>query len=296
MRYYTGVHRKHRWIWDIVAVVVVLGYAWTVRYTTRGAADPVWTEIQRRGVLRVGTDPGFRPFAEQREGRLQGYDIDLVNELGRRLGLEVEFVPVGYDALYDALSTGRVDLLAAALPLAPEQGWRARFTTPYLNAGQLLIVGTGANIQDESQLGGRRVGVALGSEADTLARKLHRDLPSMTLQSTYETAEQALDALAGGELDAVITDTVSALTGVSEHPSLVIARPLTFEPYVLAVPIAAYQLHQATNRQLDEMQQDKVFEQLNARWFRHDSSMVEPIQPITAALVLLDDPSHGGRE
>ncbi len=268
VRYYTEVHNKYRWIWDILAVVVLLGYGWTVRYTAGGAADPVWTQIQRRGVLLVGTDPGFRPFAEQRNGQLQGYDIDLVNELGRRLGLEVEFVPVGYDALYDALSTGRVDLLAAALPLAPEQGWRARFTTPYLNAGQLLIVRTGADIQNEGQLGGRRVGVALGSEGDTLARKLRRDLPTMTLRSTYETPEQVLDALARGQLDAAITDTVSALTGISQHPKLVIARPLTFEPYVLAVPISAYQLHHEINRKLDEMQQDKVFEQLNARWFR----------------------------
>lgn len=252
-------------------MVVLVGYGWTVRYTERGAADPVWTEVRQRGVLRVGTDPGFRPFAEQRDGQLQGYDIDLVHELGRRLGLQVELVPVGYDALYDALSTGRVDLLAAALPLAPEQGWRALFTTPYLNAGQLLIVPLSSDIQNEGQLGGRTVGVALGSDADTLARKLHRDVPTLTLRSTFETPASALDALAQGHIDAVITDTVSALTAISKYPELTIARPLTFEPYVLAVPISAYQLHREINVAIDDMQKDKVFEQLNARWFRPGS-------------------------
>ncbi len=259
---------KQRWLWDALAIVVLVAYGWTVRYTARGAADPVWTAIQQQGVLRVGTDPGFRPFAEQRDGRLQGYDIDLVTELGRRLGLRVEFVPVGYDALYDALSTQRVDLLAAALPLAPEQGWRALFSTAYLNAGQLLMVLAGSDIADEGQLDGRRVGVALGSDGDTFARKLRRDIPTMRVDATFETPDAALAALAEGRIDAVITDTVSALTATAHHPKLTVVRALTFEPYVLAVPIAAYQLQHEVNRVLAEMQQDKVFEQLNAKWFR----------------------------
>ncbi len=267
-RYYTSVHGKQRWLWDALAVVVLVAYGWTVRYTARGAADPIWTAIQQQGVLRVGTDPGFRPFAEEHDGRLQGYDIDLVMELGRRLGLRVEFIPVGYDALYDALSTQRVDLLAAALPLAPEQGWRALFSTAYLNAGQLLVVRAGSPIANEGQLGGRSVGVALGSEGDTFARKLRQDLPAMRIDATFETPEAALAALAAGKLDAVITDAVSSLAAMAHHPQLTIARALTFEPYVLAVPVGAYQLQHEVNRVIADMQQDKVFEQLNAKWFQ----------------------------
>lgn len=253
---------------DLLALLALLAYGWTTLYTGRGAADPVWTAIQQRGVLRVGTDPGFKPFAEERAGRVQGYDIDLVTELGRRMGVRVEFVAVGYDALYDALSTRRVDLLAAALPLAPEQGWRARFSTAYLNAGQAIVARQGVGITKEADLAGRTVGVALGSEGDTLARKLQRDLPTLNVQSNFETTAQALAALAAGRIDAVITDTVSALSARQEHPQLGIAHVLTFEPYVLAMPVEAYQLEQAVNRGLQAMRTDKVFDRLNAQWFR----------------------------
>lgn len=253
---------------DLLAIVALLAYAWAANYTQRGAADPVWTDIQARGVLRVGTDPGFRPFAEERDGQFQGYDIDLVTELARRENLRVEFVAVGYDALYDALSTRRVDLLAAALPLAPEQGWRARFSTPYLNAGQVLVVRKGSPITQEADLADRVAGVALGSDGDTLARKLQRDLPTLTVRADFETTTAALDALDSSQVDAVIADTISALSAQHSHPNLQIARALTFEPYVLALPGEAYQLEQAVNQALEAMRQEQIFDRLNNRWFR----------------------------
>lgn len=257
-------------MWDVLAIGVLLAYGWTIRYTERGAADPIWTAIQARGVLRVGADPGFRPFAEAIDGQFRGYDIDLVTELARRSGLQVEFVPVGYDALYDALSTRRVDLLAAALPLAPEQGWRARFSTPYLNAGQVLLLrGDGPLDPQTPQLGGATIGVALGSDGDSYARQLRARDPSIAVQSAFETPLAAVAALAQGDVDAVITDSVSALAAQQRYRNVAIARDaLTFDPYVLAVPIEAYLLEREVNRALDGMRRDGVFDRLNARWFQ----------------------------
>ncbi len=258
---------------DLIALIILLLFGWMVSYTNRGAADPVWTAIQERGALRVGVDPGFRPFAIERDGQLTGYDIDLAAELARRLNLRVEFVPLAYDALYDALSMRQVDLLAAALPLAPEQGWRARFSTPYLNAGQVLVVRRDGPLDPaRPQLAGRAVGVALGSDADTYARGLsHRD-PSIVVRSAFETPAEALAALNRGEVDAVITDAVTALAAMPAYPRLTIAaEALTFDPYVLAVPVEAYRLHSEVNRVLEAMRAEGVFAQLNERWFRPDT-------------------------
>ena len=252
---------------DLAALVVLAAFGWTIRYTAQGAADPIWSALQTRGVLRVGTDPGFRPFAEQRDGQLTGYDIELATEVARRLDLRVEFVPLSYDALYDALSTRRVDLLAAALPLAPEQGWRARFSTAYLNAGQVLIVRRGAEIAEERDLAGHTVGVALGSDGDTLARRLHHDQPTLRIR-TYETAAATLMALGNAQLDAVITDAVSTLAATEAQPDLEIASALSFEPYVLAMPVEAYRLEAAVDQALAAMRADGTIERLNARWFR----------------------------
>jgi polar amino acid transport system substrate-binding protein len=253
---------------DILAVVLLAAYGWTIQHTRAGAADPTWTAIARRGTLRVGSDPSFHPFAQERDGRWSGYDVDLVNELGKRLGLRVELKAVAYDALYDTLAAGDVDMLASALPLAPEQGWRARFSTPYLDAGQVLVVGAYSPIRGADDLAGRVVGAALGSQGDTLLRGLARQNPTITPRSEYETPEAALQALRRGELEVVVTDTVSALglTQTDRHFRIV-SPGITFEPYVLAMPIGAYQLQNNVDKTLDDLRREGFFARLNARWF-----------------------------
>lgn len=256
------------------AVLVLVAYGAIARYAGRGAADPIWTEVQARGVLRIGSDPGFQPFADEQAGRWQGYDIDLASEIATRLGLRPEFVAVGYDALYDKLAAGDVDLLAAALPLAPAQGWRARFTGAYLDAGQVLVAPTTAGIANESELEGRRVGAALGSDGDTILRRLQRTQPGILADSSFDLPPDALAALERGALDAVITDAVSALSLTQRNSRFQIVRGLTFEPYVLAVPVHAYQLQSEINRVLDDLRREQYFDRLNAKWFGNGSKVM----------------------
>jgi polar amino acid transport system substrate-binding protein len=221
----------------------------------------------RVGVLRVGTDPGFRPFAEQRGDDWTGYDVELAEEIGRRLGLRVTWQAVGYDALYDTLAAGQVDLLASALPLAPEQGWRARFSSAYLDAGQVLVARDDGEITGTQALDGHTVGAALGSEGDTLLRNLRRSQPAIDARSQYETTDDLLRALERGSLDAAIADAPSALSLTETNREFVIVQSLTFEPYVLAVPAGAYRLQGEINRVLDDLRAERFFERLNARWF-----------------------------
>lgn len=262
------MRKQWRLLVDALALVVLAGYGWAIQHTRAGAADPTWTAITRRGVLRVGSAPGFRPFAEEQNGSWSGYDIDLATTIARRLGLRVAFKAVGYDALYDALAAGDVDLLASALPLAPEQGWRARFSTAYFDAGQVLVVRADSDIRRLDDLAGRRAGAALGSEGDTLLRGLRRRIPNVIIQSEYETPAAVLQALQRGALDAVVVDTASALGLTESDRRFTIVTPgLSFEPYVLAMPAGAYQLQAQVNAILDELRREKYFEQLNTRWF-----------------------------
>ena len=259
---------KRRWLLDSCALLLCLLYGWTTLYAQRGAADPVWTDIRDRGVLRVGTDPGFRPFAEMRGDSFAGYDIDLATEVARRLGLRVEFKQVGYDALYDVLGAHDVDMLAAALPLAPQQGWRARLSDAYLNAGQLLMTRSGSSIRRPEDFVDKRVGAGTGTEGDTILRDLARSMPSIELHVEYETSADALAALARGELDAVIADAVAALGAQFQYPHLEVAQALSFDPYVLAVPAEAYQLASEVNQALSAMRDDGYFNRANRKWFR----------------------------
>lgn len=257
-----------------IALIIVVSYGLLAGIAQWGGfagigLDPVWASIQRTRTLRVVTDPGWRPFADSQNGQLVGYDIDLAREIGRRLGLAVEFKTAGYDALYDSLVNGDADLIVAALPYAPEQGERARFSEFYFNAGQVIVVPQTSPVRSVNDLRDRRVGVALGSDADGLARRLVIQGAGFALQSSFDEPGQVLAALAQGQLDAAILDNVAALIGVQRTAGLRIVTPaLTLEPYALAMPASAFQLNDKVNTAIKDMQREGFFEQLNQRWFR----------------------------
>ena len=224
----------------VVALAAVGALAWMGQ---QRAPDPFLQQIERSGVLRVGTDPTYPPFETLRDGKVVGYDAELARAIAADLGVRVEFQTLALDTLYDALAAGKVDILVSALPFVYERQRDIRYSTPYYQAGQVLLVRVGeSGIASISDLGGKRVGVELGSNADTEARRLARStVQGMKLQSIYHSPEDALSALAGGELDAAITDNVSAWAYLRDHPQTLGILPVTItdEPYVVAMPAQA---------------------------------------------------------
>jgi polar amino acid transport system substrate-binding protein len=259
---------------DTAALVLLLAYAVLAVATQLGASvagqgpDPVWAAARQRGALRVAVDFGYYPFSGVQAGQPIGYDIDLARAVGQKLGLAVEFVPSNLDSIYDDLANHKADMAASALPYAPEQGWRAGFSTFYFNAGQVLVAPQDSPITGLQQLGERTIGAPLGSDADTFARKLAAGDHTITLRSDYDTPAAVLADLRRGKIDAAIVDNASALSDLGHQPGLKALGPaLTLEPYVLAAPAEAYQLHDTINQALDDLRKEGFFEQLGKKWF-----------------------------
>ncbi|MCS6840130.1 MAG: ABC transporter substrate-binding protein [Roseiflexus sp.] len=267
--------RRSRWRWlDSAALMILVGYvalalsAHTGVQVAGQGLDPVWAGVQQRRTLRVAVDLGFYPFTWMEDGQPVGYDIDLARAIASHLGVQVEFVPSSLDSIYDDLAARRADIAISALPYAPEFGWRARFSQFYFDAGQMLVVWSGSPIASEADLAGRVVGVALGSDADTLARRRLAEGSSFTLRPDYDAPEDALAALQRGEIDAAIVDRPAALMAIARAPELRVVQALTFEPYVIAVAPEAYRLHEAVNQALDALRAKGFFEEAQRKWFR----------------------------
>src|SRR6266508_5022122 len=160
---------------DIAAVALLLAYTILAVATQLGASvagqgpDPVWATARQRGTLRVAVDFGYYPFSGVQQGQPIGYDIDLAQAIAQKLGLRAEFVASNLDSIYDDLANHKADIAASALPYAPEQGWRAGFSTFYFNSGQVLVVPQAAPIAGQEDLRGTTIGAPLGSDVDTSA-------------------------------------------------------------------------------------------------------------------------------
>src|SRR5258706_13665350 len=118
-------------------------------------------------------DASYPPFSDTPAGTPIGLDVDVANEIGRRLGLKVEIANLGFDGLYEALRTDQVDALISALSFDPTKIDRVLYTASYVDAGQVLLSRKGS-FGDMPALDGHTVAVEYGSGGDEAARVWER--------------------------------------------------------------------------------------------------------------------------
>lgn len=238
-----------------LALLAVVALVWVGQERT---PDPYLQRVASSGVLRVGMDPTYPPFDVVQGGQIGGYDAELARKIAADVGVRVEFKPLALDTLYDALIAGNVDVVISAQPPIPERQADVRYSVPYYQSGQVLVVRAGDTaIGSVAGLAGKRVGVELGSSGDTEARRLQRgSVPTMQLQSVYHSPDEALDALARGEVDAAITDNLSAQTYIAGRPGAlsVLSPPITDEPFVVGMPARADGLAARVNATIQRLE------------------------------------------
>lgn len=230
------------------------------------AASQSWQRIQASGVLRVGLDPTYPPFATADEGELSGVDVDLARAIGSELNLNVEFVYFGYDGLYDALATEQVDVLISALVIRSDQTRDFAYTEPYFNAGQLLVVpARDSNVASMNDLSERMVAVELGAQGHVIATDWQRRLGALTVVP-YETPREALDAVVRGEAHAALTDAISARLYLAESDTLhVHYPPISVEPFAMVVRIEDKRLLTELNKALETLEENGQLETIISR-------------------------------
>jgi len=219
--------------------------------------DPVLTRVRTRDQLRVGYDPGSLPFTTMINNQAAGHDIDLATKFADALGVTVLFVPTGLDAAYDELQQGHFDMIASAMPYAPEQGWRARFSTVYFDDGLVLL--------QRQSVPAMRIGVVFGADADTMLRRMQHEGQPVTPVYAETTAELwrlfACDAV-----DAVIVEESLAWAMQARDASIRRVEALSYVPYVLVVPYDAPLLHEELNRFLKNADDDGTRVALRQKW------------------------------
>src|SRR5687768_4178793 len=91
--------------------------------------------------LTVGANIGNVPWEFQDEsGTVQGFEIDLVTEIGKRLGREVTIENIPFNGLFSAVQSGRIDMAVSSITITPERLQEVSFAQPYYDSDQSLTV------------------------------------------------------------------------------------------------------------------------------------------------------------
>ena len=97
-----------------------------------GDPDDLLARVREAGVLKVSTDANYAPQSEQKaDGTWEGFDVDVANEIGERLGVEVQFETPSFDAVVAGSWSGRWDMSVGSVTITEERKDVLDFTQAY---------------------------------------------------------------------------------------------------------------------------------------------------------------------
>ena len=217
--------------------------------------------------LIVGTSAEFPPFEYIEHDTLTGFDIDLINEIAKRLGKKVVIKDMPFATLLTQLTFGSLHLIAAGLTPTQERAQQVLFSKNY-TAGEPLVIVTRANhipLKTVANLKGQNVIVNDGFSAEAY---LSSQFPEITLRRLPTVADAFL-ALNSGRADAFVTAATTVKPFFDQYGSehfITTPIPGTSEPAAFAISKKYSDLVERVNTALQEMQEDGSLETLKRKW------------------------------
>lgn len=221
--------------------------------------------------IRVGIDdapPAPMQLGNPDIGDFRGYEVDLLEEIGRRAGFGLSYRRAVWSVIVSELVAGDVDLVCSAATITSEREREVDFCIPHLNLALAVVKRDG--ITADRTINGLRLGVRRGTTAEAYARRHGAAEPALV--SEYN--EELYASLAAGELDAVIDDSPIAQWFSHSVPGLQFAGvlPGTEAAYAIMVRKGNNKLLAEINRALEEMENDGTRQSLLSKWFGDSSS------------------------
>ena len=217
--------------------------------------------------ITVGANIGNVPWEfQQADGSLAGFEIDLMTEVGSRLGREVSFTNIPFAGLFAAVQSGQIDAAVSSITITPKRLESVSFAQPYYDSDQSLTVAADSGIAAPADLKGKTVGVDTGSTGDiwTTAHQAEYDIATI---SRYEGLQPAMLDLQAGRIDGYISDIPALLYYVKDKPQFaVVARIKTDERYSVMFAKDA-PLASEVNDVITAMKQDGYLATLHETWF-----------------------------
>jgi ABC-type amino acid transport substrate-binding protein len=215
--------------------------------------------------LLVGTNAEFPPFTSIEDGKIVGFDIDVATEVAKRLGKQITFKDVPFEALIPDLVLGYVDFVAAGLSYTEERAQKVLFTKPYVEGDPLIILTAEKSDQPLTlnDLVGKSVAVNEGFTADSLLSSIE-GIHLVRLATTSD----AFMALKSKRVTAFVTAKSTYETFMKAQKESFYSHEIegTSETCVLAVPKTKPELLKAIQGALDAMQQDGTMTALKTKW------------------------------
>ena len=251
-----------------------------------GDVTDLLAEICEKGVLTVSTDPAYPPQSSLNEqtGDYEGFDIDVATEIATRLGVEVAWEAPSWDVITAGSWNGRWDTTVGSMTPTNDRQEVLYFTEPYnYTPAVVVVLADNEDVSDLStDLDGKKIGVCGGC---TYEQFLNKELTIEGYEfdfvvddaevSGYDTDTTALQDLANGRLDAVITSVTTAQGYIDAgNPVKIVGEPVFYEPLSVGFDKSSdpssESLYEAVDAIVAEMHADGTLTGFSEEWYGLD--------------------------
>jgi len=174
------------------------------------AADP--------GVIRFGIDPTYPPMdSKAPDGSVKGFDVDLGNEICRRLHTRCKWVELEFSGMIPALAARKIDAILSSMAITEKREQQIAFSSKLYQFKSRLVARAGSGLgTDVASLAGKRIGVQSGTQFESYA--LANWAPHGVTVVQYKSQDEVFDDLVTGRLDGALLGTVEADQGFLRTP------------------------------------------------------------------------------
>lgn len=230
------------------------------------------TEAENDGektVLKMGTNAYFQPYEYYEGKKIVGIDAEIAAAIAEKLGMTLEIVDMEFDSILTAVNEGSVDFGMAGMTITEDRLLEVDFSISYANGVQSVIVKEDSAITSVNDLyaegAAYKVGVQLGTTGDIYATD---DFGTDNV-TTYSNGNEAVLALAGGDVDCVIIDNEPAKALVAANEGLkILETEYANEDYAICVKKGNSELLDKINTAIMELTEDGTIEAIVAKYIK----------------------------
>lgn len=214
--------------------------------------------------LYVGTNAEFQPFEYLENGEIVGFDVDLMEEIAKLMGKEIEWKNIAFDGLLPALQAKKLDVIIAGMTATEERKKFVNFSQTYYESNQMMLVNKeNPAVKSFDELKGHTVGVVLGYTGDIAVSEIE----GVKVQR-YNATSEAIMALKAQKVEVVVLDSEPAKNYAKQNPELaLINTDVAKEEYAIAVGKNDKALVEAIDKALDELKANGTYDKLIKKYF-----------------------------
>lgn len=256
----------------VLSVLVVLSLALSVP-----AFSGSLEEIQKRGSLRVGMEPGYMPFElTNKKGEIVGFDVDMAKRMAKAMDVELELVSTAWDGIIPALITKKFDIIMSGMTLTQQRNMQINFASPYIVIGQTILLkkDLAGTIKSYQDLNDPKYTVA--SKLGTTGEQGTKRMISKAKYISYETEQEGVLELVNGKIDAFIYDlpyNAAAYVQRGQGKMVHLDTPFTYEPLAWAVRKGDPDFLNWLDNFLVQAKNDGTYDKVYHKWFEDDAWM-----------------------